>query len=95
LPGLITLFANSGMDGFAVRSVDVSTANREQPVRLAVITDIPAGRVTSLALQPGQAARIMTGAAVPEGDAVVPLRIPISFTGRRSTAPAQVRFLHP
>ncbi|MEE9279199.1 MAG: gephyrin-like molybdotransferase Glp [Myxococcota bacterium] len=59
---------NSAMDGFAVRSEDV----RSVPATLAVVEDLPAGRRSQRKLGPGEAARIMTGAAIPEGaDAVV------------------------
>lgn len=62
-------FTNSSMDGFAVRAADTLPG-----VVLAVIGDIPAGTHPTLQLQPGQAARIMTGAPLPPGaDAVVPV----------------------
>lgn len=55
---------NSAMDGYAIRAVDAG-----QP--LPVSQRIPAGSVGS-ALQPGTAARIFTGAAIPAGaDTVV------------------------
>lgn len=67
-------FANSSMDGFAVRSPDVATAHLEQPVPLVVTADVPAGQPASIRLESGQAIRIMTGASLPEGaDAVVPV----------------------
>jgi molybdopterin molybdotransferase len=67
-------FANSSMDGYAVRLRDVAAASREQPVRLAVSGDIPAGAPIPPPLAQGTAARIMTGAPVPEGaEAVVPV----------------------
>jgi molybdopterin molybdotransferase len=67
-------FANSAMDGFAVRSVDVREAGELNPVLLRVIGDIPAGTSTPPILGPGQAARIMTGAMLPPGaDAVIPI----------------------
>jgi molybdopterin molybdotransferase len=60
-------FTNSSMDGYAVRSSDTQGA----PVQLAVADTVMAGTVSSLVLQPGQAIRIMTGAALPAGaDAV-------------------------
>lgn len=58
---------NSAMDGFAVRSADVHGASAERPVRLRVVDDIPAGGFPSRVIGPGQAARIMTGAPVPQG----------------------------
>jgi len=67
-------FDNSSMDGFAVCSLDVAAASQTQPVTLAIVDDIPAGHVTTKILQPGDAARIMTGAVLPMGaDAVVPV----------------------
>lgn len=58
---------NSAMDGYAVRAADVPVAG----TRLPVSQRIPAGSVGH-ALQPGTAARIFTGAPLPEGaDAVV------------------------
>jgi molybdenum cofactor synthesis domain-containing protein len=63
----IPSFANSSMDGYAVRADDTSGA----PVRLTVIGSIMAGHPLEQSVRPGQAARIMTGAPVPTGaDAV-------------------------
>jgi len=65
-------FANTAMDGFAVRSRDVAGASPDEPVRLRVVDTILAGRASSRAVGPGEAARIMTGAPMPDGaDAVV------------------------
>ncbi|MEJ2861176.1 molybdopterin molybdotransferase MoeA [Actinomycetospora flava] len=61
-------FANSAMDGYAVRGADLA----DTPVQLPVAADIPAGRTDGPPLARGTAHRIMTGAAMPEGaDAVV------------------------
>lgn len=58
---------NSAMDGYAVRSAEVSAAGTVLPVSQR----IPAGQVGT-ALQPGTVARIFTGAPLPPGaDAVV------------------------
>ncbi|MBZ5737773.1 molybdotransferase-like divisome protein Glp [Nocardioides mangrovi] len=66
-------FDNSGMDGYAVRLDDVTTATAEAPVHLPVVGEIGAGQAGLLALPPGTAAKIMTGAPVPAGaDTVVP-----------------------
>ena len=60
-------YDNSAMDGYAVRSEDCQVSGSMLPVKQR----IPAGQVGS-ALEPGSAARIFTGAPVPEGaDAVV------------------------
>jgi len=69
LPG----FDNSGMDGYAVCQVDVAGASEESPVHLPVVGEIGAGQATVLAMSPGTAVKIMTGAPVPSGaDSVVP-----------------------
>ena len=67
-------FRNSSMDGFAIRYADLIGINRENPGKLQVVADIPAGQVAPVKILGGQAARIMTGAPVPEGsDAVIPV----------------------
>jgi molybdopterin molybdotransferase len=62
-------FDNSAMDGYAVRAVDTVGA----PVELPVVGVLAAGAdPATITVGPGQAARIMTGAAMPEGaDAIV------------------------
>ena len=65
-------FANSAMDGFAVRWSDVAGASPSAPVSLKVRDAVGAGRVSRKRVLPGTAIRIMTGAAVPAGtDAIV------------------------
>lgn len=67
-------FANSSMDGYALRAEDAVGASRETPVSLRVAADIAAGSVSEVTLSPGLAARIMTGAPLPAGaDAVIPV----------------------
>jgi molybdopterin molybdotransferase len=69
LPG----FDNSAMDGYAVAHADVASATDDSPVHLPVVGEIGAGQATLLAVSPGTAAKIMTGAPVPAGaDSVVP-----------------------
>jgi molybdopterin molybdotransferase len=59
---------NSAMDGYAVRAEDVVNA----PVTLRVIGDVAADSDPTITLTAGTAARIMTGASIPNGaDAVV------------------------
>lgn len=63
-------FDNSSMDGFAIRAEDTNGSR----LTLSVVADIPAGVKPNLTLTTGQAARIMTGAQMPEGaDAVIPV----------------------
>lgn len=60
---------NSSMDGYAVRAADTEAA----PAVLRVTARIAAGMVPDRPIGPGEAARIFTGAPLPEGaDAVVP-----------------------
>ena len=70
-------FANSSMDGYAVRAQDVINANPQNPIQLQVVADIPAGYSGDATLTTGQAARIMTGAPIPAGSNAV---VPVEFT---------------
>jgi len=61
-------FANSAVDGYAVRADDVAAV----PVELLVVGTVAAGAVATIAIKRGEAMRIMTGAPIPSGaDAVV------------------------
>lgn len=62
-PDAVPPFDNAAMDGFAVRSVDTA----DVPVELSVVATIAAGEAPSVRLGAGECARIMTGAAIPEG----------------------------
>jgi len=65
-------YANSSMDGYAVRSDDTVGADADTPVSLAVLGEVAAGHVPEVEVEPGTAVRIMTGAPLPPGaDAVV------------------------
>ena len=65
---------NSSMDGYAVRSADISAATEHNPVTLTVTGDIPAGSFAKRSVSSGEAMRIMTGAPIPAGaDCVVRL----------------------
>lgn len=65
-------FANTAMDGYAVRAADTARATVTDPVVLRVVDELPAGRASAVAVGAGEAIRIMTGAPVPEGsDAIV------------------------
>src|SRR5204863_130654 len=62
---LVPPFANTGMDGYAVRAAVT-------PGRLRVVGELPAGAAPTTAVGPGEAIRIMTGAPMPAGaDSVV------------------------
>lgn len=86
LPG----FRRSRYDGFALSSAELLNASPATPVTLAVSAFLPAGSPLS-SLAPGTCARIMTGAALPDGaDCVVPLEEAGPEISRRVrfTAPA-------
>ena len=84
-------FDNSAMDGYAVIASDT-------PGALTIVDDLPAGTVGTRTIEPGTAAKIMTGAPLPPGaDAVVPwedteLRgvevvVKVAFAPRRHVRP--------
>lgn len=84
--GDVPAFANSAMDGYAVRAFDLAVT---LPVRLRVVADLPAGSAHDPALAPGECARIMTGAAVPtDADTVVPVEL--TDAGEREVAIAEL-----
>ncbi|MBD5785961.1 molybdopterin molybdotransferase MoeA [Cellulosimicrobium terreum] len=72
-------FDASAMDGYAVRAADLPAAaagTTVDPVTLHVVGDVRAGAAPAEVphVGPGEAARIMTGAIVPDGaDTVVPV----------------------
>ncbi len=65
-------FANTAMDGYAVRAADTAGARADAPVRLRVVGELRAGQAPSTPVGRGEAIRIMTGAPMPDGaDAIV------------------------
>ena len=67
-PENVPPFANSAVDGYAVRTADTQTV----PPELVVVDTVAAGAEPKIAVMAGQAIRIMTGAPIPQGaDAVV------------------------
>jgi molybdopterin molybdotransferase len=65
-------WSNSSMDGYAVRSADITPVMSGEPVKLRVIATIAAGEFAPRALKRGEAMRIMTGAPIPGGaDSVI------------------------
>jgi molybdopterin molybdotransferase len=67
-------FANSSMDGYAVRADDSVTACMQTPVTLEIVGDVAAGQVPHVTVAAGTAVRIMTGAPLPNGaDAIIPV----------------------
>jgi len=65
-------FANSAMDGYALRAADTAGATAEQRIRLRLAGEVPAGQVYAGMVGPGESVRILTGAPLPAGaDAVI------------------------
>src|SRR6185436_12207019 len=72
-PIALPSFDNSAMDGYAICLDDVVSAAESSPVQLPVVGEIGAGQAQLLAMSPGTAVKIMTGAPMPAGaDSVVP-----------------------
>jgi len=68
----VPAFDKSAMDGYALRGAETFGASPTDPVSLKVIGEILPGDEGDLEVGPGEAARIMTGGALPEGaDAVL------------------------
>ena len=72
VPQDVPPFDRSAMDGYAVRSQDISAAAPTTPVTLTCLDFLHTGIVSDLAVGPGQCIEIATGAPLPPGaDAVV------------------------
>lgn len=70
-PAAIPAFDRSLVDGYGIQAADMGTDRLEH---WQVVAEVPAGVWPSCSIGPGQAARIMTGGAIPEGvDAVIPV----------------------
>jgi molybdopterin molybdotransferase len=79
----LPLFDNSSVDGFALHAADLASSRA-----LNVIADIRAGEYSESPIQPGQAARVMTGAALPPGAEAVIMVEDTDFNVRAPSAPA-------
>ncbi len=74
-------FNRAAMDGYAVRSSDVTGASELNPIRLEIIGEAKTAQPYEGEVGPGQAVRIDTGAPMPRGaDAVVM----VEYTIRRN-----------
>ncbi len=78
-------FANSAMDGFAVRAEDISSPGAV----LEILEDVAAGQTASMVVGEGQAIKIMTGAPMPDGaDTVVRVEDTSEVAGKVTIATA-------
>jgi molybdopterin molybdotransferase len=71
-PDPVPAFDGSAMDGFALRAADLLGATEDHPVALQIVGESRAGTPAEVALGPGEAIAISTGAVIPDGaDTVV------------------------
>jgi len=85
-PGDLPAWDNSAMDGYAVRSACALSPDVQScPVTLQVVEEIAAGQVPRHQLQPGEAARIFTGAMVPPGADAIAIQEETQREGDRVT----------
>lgn len=71
-PADLPPFPRTSVDGYAVRAADTFGASEGLPAYLRVTTEILMGQAPAMPLAPGEAQRISTGGALPDGaDAVV------------------------
>ncbi|NJL90134.1 MAG: molybdopterin molybdotransferase MoeA [Coleofasciculaceae cyanobacterium SM2_1_6] len=80
-------WTNSAMDGYAVHYEDVEHCSPQHPVVLRVIEEIPAGKIPQLAIERGEAARIYTGAMLPEGANAIVIQETTKLEVRPDPAP--------
>jgi len=81
-------FDNSAVDGYAVRHADLSP---DADTTLKVVGRLTAGAGAELALKPGQAIRIFTGAAMPAGADTVFMQEDVKLDGDKVTVPSGLK----
>jgi len=75
-PGSLPAFDHAAVDGYAVRSDEITTASPERPVRLNVVGDLSASSWRPVRIAPGTCFSVAAGAPLPAAaDAVVPLAL--------------------
>lgn len=84
-------FDRSPYDGYALRSGDTACASPETPVTLRVLEEIPAGGASHFPVTAGTAAKVLTGAPIPEGADAVVMFEKTEFTETRVTVSAPLR----
>jgi len=83
-PSALPAFPSSAVDGFAARSADAGKT-------LRVVGESAAGRPFTGTLQPGTAARILTGGAVPDGADTVVMVEDVSVAGDVVSVPSNLQ----
>ena len=93
----VTAFCNvpeqpcSLRDGYAVRTADIENAGPMHPVRLAVTQTVHAESHPDAPVEPGGAARVLTGGIVPEGGDAVLAEEDVEIEGDAITVRTPVR----
>ena len=64
---MVPPFERSPFDGYAIRGEDTEGASKEHPVTLRITEELPAGKAPEFPVTAGTAAKILTGAPIPEG----------------------------
>ena len=82
-------FDNSAVDGYAVQHADLEA---DKETKLAVSGRLTAGARANLAIKPGTAIRIFTGAAMPKGADTVFMQEDVTVEGDRVTVPKGLKF---
>ena len=82
-PENVPPFANSAVDGYAVRAADTSGAHSTHDISLRVIGEVAAGAPANIPVENGTAIRIMTGAPMPDGADSVVMVEDTKFVGDR------------
>ncbi len=81
----VPAFDRSPYDGYALRAADTASASKCHPVTLRVLEEIPAGAVPTKEITAGTAAKVLTGAPIPQGADVVVMYEKTAFTDRSVT----------
>ena len=76
----VPAFDRSPYDGYALRAEDTALASKDHPVTLQVLEEIPAGSVPTKEITAGTAAKVLTGAPIPQGADVVVMYEKTAFT---------------
>lgn len=87
-PHPVPPFANSAMDGFALRGVDLPTGGER---KFALVGTVLAGAASAPGVADGQCARVTTGAPMPPGSDTVVVKENVRVDGDRVTVGAGER----
>lgn len=87
----VPAFDRSPYDGYALHAEDTACASPENPVTLKITEEIPAGAVPTKKVETGTAAKVLTGAPIPEGADAVIMYEETAFTDEAVTLFAPVK----